>query len=205
MKLWSAFFRAIVTELGDCPTFTMEDAIKRAAQDFYRDTRAWRVEGVTLATTVIGQRAYTVTTNPTDADLVGLPAVWIGDDEVQEAAPGESDDVSSTYTDQTWRVRVTGAAAISLTPGPTEAGQIIKATAAYAPADSATGLDDGLYAEHRRAIEHAALAILLLQKARPWYDPNLSEYHARAGKVAALRFSSMAGPSRRHPLRSRPA
>ena len=203
MKPWSTFFRTIAPEVGECPAPTMEHAIKEAAIDFYSENRVWRVEGVILATTVIGQREYTVTSNPADTILVGLPVVWVGDEEVDEAAPGASDDVDPGYNDTAWSVRVVGDAKIRVTPGPVAAGDVIKATAAYAPGSTALGLDDKLYAQHHKAIEHKALSRLMRQKTRPWYDPSEASRHAQEELRETLWISSQTGPTRRNPLRTK--
>ena len=44
---WSGFVPLVAMEAPGCPRFEIEDVAKRMAIEFYQETRAWRVEGVT--------------------------------------------------------------------------------------------------------------------------------------------------------------
>lgn len=196
-KLWADFIPAIVSELPDCPRFTMASAVQYVAREFYRQTRAWRVRDVTLATTVAGQPGYTVTTNPTDGILVGLPAVWIADEEVDEIAFGGEDDALPTDRDDRPAVGVSGPSSILLVPPPLSSGLLVKATAAYAPAPTATGISDQLHDEHHEAIERAAVARLKRMYGKPWSDPQGAVLADQEAARLALHAASAAGPQRR--------
>ena len=198
--LWADMVPGIAANAPDLPRFTGADAFQREATTFYRVTRAWRVRGVALATTVLGQAAYTVTSNPSSASLCGLPAVWIGGQEGKELPTGKADDYLSTDTSATPYVGVTGPASIILAPLPSSAGVAITATAAYEPASNAPGLDDALWAAHREAIEAAVLARLKAQTAKPWSAPQEVAYWEGEANRLALQASSEAGPTRRRAM-----
>ena len=201
--LWATMVPAIAAELPDIPKFTAMSAIQREAQEFYRHSRAWRVRGVTLATTVLGQSVYTVATaNPSGALLCGLPAIWIDGQEGKELQPGEADESLPADTSATPFVGVAGPDSIILSPLPAAAGMVITATVAYEPADSATGLDDELYRLHREGIERAAIARLKAQPGKPWSDPDGAMYWRTEANRLRLEASTNAGPTRqRAPLR----
>lgn len=196
-KLWADFIPAIVSELPDCPRFTMASAVQYVAREFYRNTRAWRARDVLLATTVAGQAGYTVTTNPADTILVGLPAVWIADKEVDELPFGGEDDVLPTDRDDRPAVGVTGPTSILLVPPPLSSGLLVKATVAYAPSPAATGISDQLHDEHHEAIERAAVARLKRMTGKPWSDMQGAVMAEQEAHRLALQASSAAGPQRR--------
>lgn len=204
-KAWADFIPAIVNELPDCPRFTMATAVQYVAREFYRNTRAWRVRDVELAETVAGQAAYTVTTNPTDSILVGLPAIWIADEEVDELPWDGADDVLPTDTDDRPAVGVTGPASIILVPPPVSAGLAVMATAAYAPSPTATGISDDLHDQHHEAIERLAVARLQAMVGKPWSNPQGAQMAQQDAHRLALLAASEAGPLRRRAaLRVRP-
>ena len=195
--LWADMVPGIAGRAPDLPRFTGAEAFQRECVTFYRVTRAWRVRGVALASTVVGQSVYTVTNNPAGASLCGLPAVWIGTQEGKELPTGKADDYLSTDTSATPFVGVAGPASIILAPFPSSAGVAITATAAYEPASNATGLDDALWAAHREAIEAAVLARLKAQTNKPWSAPMEVMYWEGEANRLALQASTEAGPTRR--------
>lgn len=201
---WRDMVPPLTPYLPDCPVFTIEDSIKQVAREFYRTTRAWREDELTLATTVMGQALYDVFVGPPDADLVGLPAIWLADEEVDELGPGDASEPGSSA--DTWKVGVASASQIRLQPAPKATGQVIRGTAAFAPSDDALGLPADLYRAHREAIEKAALAELMEHASKPWSNPQQATNHQREADRLALRDSTMAGrSSRRARIRVTPA
>lgn len=205
-RLWADFVPAITLELPGCPQFTMENAIKRAAIRIYRNTRAWRVDDVTIvAATVVGQRDYTVT-NPADTLLVGLPAIYANGDEIDELPEQEIGDNLPTDTDSTWRVGVKDSVTVQVVPAPDAAGVAIVATVAYMPADTATGIDEQLFIKHHEAIEYLAMHLLMRQTGKSWSNPREAEENRLRANREISRISTMAGPMRRRQaLRVQPA
>lgn len=205
IKTWEQLIPTISHRLPQCPTFTMEDELRRAAETFYTETRAWRVHGVTIvAATVASQADYTVT-NPSNTELVGLPAVYVNGNEVDETVPGEQPDYPPGYTSDDFSVGVVGAAAVRCTPAPKSGSMIVKATVAYRPGPAATGVEDYLWADHWKAISDLALARLMAQVSKPWSNALMVPFYEAEYQREALRWGSAAGPVRRHRLRVKAA
>lgn len=204
MKLWSAFYGNLSPYLTDCPDFTMEQAVRTAAIQFYQDSRAWRVRNVALGVTVAGQALYTLANNPTDADLTGLPAIWLDGTEVQELRPGAPDDSAPTDTGDDLMIGVEDSTHIRVTPLPVTAGMAMVATAAYCPSEASTGIDDELYKLHWRSINKLALSKLLMQPNKPWTDKQLAARMDVEYTIEATSRAGDAGP-RRNPLRVKPS
>lgn len=200
MSLWSDFIPLVAMEAPGCPRFELEEVAKRLTIEFYQETRAWRVEGVTLGTTVANQAEYTVT-NPTATDLAGLPAVWIDDVEAPETRPGTQDDGPRSTSSSTNSVGVVAINKIRLSPPPDAAGRVIKATVAYKPGDAATGIDDQLFRDHWQAIRCKILAHLLMQPGKPWTDMKAAGYYENKYATEGCDVSADAGPLKRNPLR----
>lgn len=202
--LWNAFLNKVRMHVT-APEPVLEQAVKLTAIEFLRDTLTWRVENVTLPTTVVGQRDYTVTNNPSNAALVAICAAWNGTEEVGVEIPGESDDVSYSDTGSDWTVGVKGATTIRFSPAPSAAGVVLKATCAYAPLEAATGIEDDLYYRFREALEAGIVSRLKLQRGstqdpKPWYDPAGAMPWRMDYDRLCLQFSSATGPVRRRRL-----
>lgn len=205
---WRDMIPPLTPLLPDCPVFTVLDALQRAAGTFYDQSRAWRVDDFTVATTVLDQAEYTVAGLPSNSELAGVPALWVGEDEVHEATAADAGAAQPGVSDDTWTVAVSGPAKIKLTPPPLIAGKVIKGTIALKPAAAATGIDSDLYhwRRHREAIEAATLAELMGQVGKPWSNPQMALVMAAEAKRHALRCASAAGPKSRRPrLRVTPA
>lgn len=204
MKTWADFIPYVSMRLPSCPTFVMEDAAKRAAIDYFNLSRAWRVDSVTLATTIAGQAIYTVT-NPDLMEMVGLPAVWVNDKEAREAVGGEADDYYPTERGQRLSIGVVGVDKIRVSPLPDTSGQVIKATVAYRPSLAATGIDDELWHAYRETIVFRMLSQLMMDIGKPWSDPKMAQYYSGQYDSEGLNAASDAGPYRRTPLRVKPS
>ena len=200
--VWASFAPLMTMRLPGCPAFSLEDACRWAAIEFYRTSRAWREAKTTLTTTVAAQANYTIT-NTAGQEMCGLPAVWVNDVEVGETLPGAANDHYIGEKSDTFTVGVTGGTTITLTPPPVSAGLVIDAEVAYQPTESSTGIPDYLFYKHREAIVEKALAELMKQKNKDWSDPNMAILCEAKYNIKANTFSSDNGPLRRTPLRVR--
>lgn len=202
--LWADMVPALSIKLVDCPTFTIEEALKDAAQTFYRDSRAWREEDVDLGVTFADERNYEAVEIP-ELEMVGIPQAWVNGEEVEELAAEErSPSSTASDTEYDMQIGVTGPWSFRLVPAPTEGGWSIVGTVAYMPSDDATGIPWRLWRQHREAIEAMALADLKDQAGKPWSDPAGAMRQRGTAEAAMLRFSTEAGPVRRVPrLRAR--
>jgi hypothetical protein len=127
--------------------------------------------------------------------------VWIRDKEARELIPGESDDTYPGETGTKPGVGVASADIIYLSPVPDSSGSVIKATVAYRPSLSATGISDELWHQHREAIELRLLGMLMKDFGKPWSDPKMALFYDDQYAVKGLAVGSDAGPVRRTPLR----
>lgn len=203
MKAWSEFIPLVAMSLPGCPRFEIEGMAKAMAIEFYQQSRAWRARDVTLvASTTLGQADYNVT-NPSDTDLAGLPAVWIDGEEVPEIIGGATDDYAPGEQSSTNGVQLTSGSTVRVVPAPDASALVIKATVAYKPASTATGLSDQLFAKHSSVISSKVLQELLIQPGKPWSNANLSAYYGNKAIVDGLNASTEAGRLRRTPLRVR--
>jgi hypothetical protein len=198
---WIDWADRLMLELPECPAAIIADELRDAAIEFYRETRAWRVRNVTIATTVAGQAEYTVSV-PSNTALAGLPAVWAGDTEIAEMTPIQEDDTEQDdNNDDSMRVIVSGDDTVRFSPSPATAGTVVTATVAYRPTLQSTGLASGKYLEHRQAIEASVFAKMMKQRGKAWSNPLDATAREREYERLSLLYSSRKGPRRRSRLR----
>lgn len=172
MKTWADFLPRMVDHLPGCPEFSMLEAVRDAAIEFFERTRVWKRENVTLATTVAGQGTYFLDIDdlPEGAALTHLHAAWVGTEPVTigrragrtDVAPGEQDALARA------ELRISGRADVTLSPAPETSGDVIKATVSFVPTQVSDGIDDELFYLYREAIEKRAIAELQSQEDKPW-------------------------------------
>jgi hypothetical protein len=204
MKLWADFAPELAIQLPDCPTYVIGPFMKRAAIDYFRNYRIWRTDTpITVATTVLGQRLYTVT-NPSGQELCGLPAIWINGKEVKEATPSDADSVLPDDTGDIKQVGVVNGTTIRVIPGPAADGVIITATVAYKPTEDALGLPDQFWAHtYRSTMQKMAMVELKRMKGKPWTDERGAAQLEKDLGQDALYDATMTGPIRRNRLRTK--
>ena len=200
MKTWDDFLPNVAGILPGCPAYVIRDKLREAAIDFLNRSRVWRVEHVTLGNTISGTRVHWVTTNPEDAGLTHLHAVWIGGKEVDILLPGEADDAAPGETADDVMVELAGRASLILSPAPRVGGQAIVATVSYAPTEIALGVTDAVYRAHHEAIERRATAELMAEPGKPWSNPALAGAHMARFDQLLREAANLAGPVRRRPL-----
>lgn len=203
MKLWADFLNDLRMQLPGCPDLYIEAQLKRQAIEFYIDTLAWRTPRVTIGSTVVGQNDYAMPAPPADTQAVELCAVYIADEEIDPQTFSGSDEDELGRTGDDPRYTLVDSTTLRLTPAPNRGGEVIKATVAYAPAETAAGIDDVLYVKHHRAIEALLLARLMSEKGRPWENLIEASRHADEANVLSLLYSTRAGRRRRVGLRVR--
>jgi hypothetical protein len=204
VKTWDDFMPAMVGKLPGCPTFVIRDELRDAAIDFLRRSRAWKVEQVSLGSTVSGTRVLWITDNPEDAGLTHLHAVWIGGEEARVLLPGESEDAAPGKLADRPGVLLGSRSSLVLSPAPRVGGQAIVATVSYEPTEVARGVSDALYRDYHLAIERRACAELMVEPGRPWSNPALGAAYMTHYESLLSEAANEAGPVRRTPLRVRP-
>lgn len=201
MKAWDAFLPRVMPDVPGCPSFTVEEAIRQAAIDFFHESGAWLAAGTAvLASTAAGQAGYAVTV-PDNTGIARLRAVWVGSEEVEVLLPGEELDIAPGERAEQWRVGLTSPTTIQLSPAPLQGGQQITAAVAYEPTEAAEGIDDVLFARWRTAIEAKAKTLLLAQPGEEWTQPLALSLHEGIYQREVMLASNSVGPVRRRPLR----
>jgi hypothetical protein len=201
---YTTMARTIAMDLPDCPLPMIVLALREAVEQFYTDTRAWRITDATVATTVARQAFYSVSGLPTGAVLVGLPGLFIGD---QKLAEHREDNLSEPGSvSKTVQARVVGGSMIELVPMPENGGDLIRGNIAIAPSPLASTMLEELWVKHSKALRAYARGLLMDQQGKPWSNPNMALKHMAEYRTLAQRYSAMSGPISREPrLRVRPS
>lgn len=200
MKTWDAFYPKVAVYAPDIMLTTVVDEAKQASIDFFTESRCWRGEDTAIGTTAAGQSAYAIT-NPANQDAVGFPATWIGGKEIGEFRPDDKHEIGPEETGTARGIRWVDATHFELLPVPTESGLAITGSVAYAPSDTATGLEDALFSLHWRTIVHKICANLLMHNGRSYSNPQMAAWHSGEYDRLALDAGSAAGARSRRPLR----
>ena len=176
MSEWADFLKDVRPSAPGIPLPVVEHAVKRAAQKFCKDTRAWIVEldrtrtreGVTSYDMELDQGVELVRLK--GAKLNGVPyAVW--------RAGEEPCGRRYVYTGDGKTIRFSE---------PVEAGLSLVLTCAVKPSNSATGIDNAIF--DRYVEEIALLAVSKLTG-----DPNkLAEYLACVARIKTDLWRGMA-------------
>lgn len=204
MKTWIDMAPFVAMYAADCPVFTIAEEAQLAAVEFFADTRVWRSEDrILLATTTAGQAAYSVT-NPANTEIVGLPAVWLGNREIGEALQRDRADLATEPVGRPEKLALITGVTVRLLPTPQIGGEELRATVAYGPTMAAAGIaDDAVYLAHRETLRELTLAKLKRMQGKPWSDPRAAEQHQREYEQRASDASTLAGPRRRNRLRTK--
>ncbi|MGV8823032.1 hypothetical protein [Methylibium petroleiphilum] len=203
MRTWAEFLPRTVLWLPGCPEIVIKDAVRDAAMDVLKRTRAWKVRAVPLGITVVGQSDYTIVP-PTFAGLTHIHVAWIGTDELTVGLPGEIDDDHRAENNdpRECRIQAYDGTTVRLTPAPSVADQAITGTVSWVPLETALGIEDILYADSdlREAIECKAIGELMLQPQKPWSSDRAGTKIGRSDELVDL-VANRVGPVRRNPLR----
>lgn len=152
-----------------CPDPVIYQAINQAARRFCRGSGAW-----SLTETVYLAAGRTKTDVPTQngADVVSLISVT------------KNDKMATAWTDDLETLEFQAA------PSITTAYEV---KVSLAPSRGKYTIGDNVLANWGEDIAHGAIALLLMQKNRPWHDPQLSGYHNslfRKATIQAKQYSA---------------
>lgn len=169
---WSAWHLDLMPHLPGCSITLVEHEVKRAAQEFFEGSRAWRVmlDPIPVA---VGEIEVDVVPDDSKQDLVRIEQAWFDDVEITLAT---AESMSSDYG-QDWP-KHTGVPSRYLldTPGVLRPYPVPSADSTVGlvcrisvkPADSATGIPDDLARKFHRQIAAGAKARLMLYAGKPW-------------------------------------
>ncbi len=178
MREWSYFLPDVLPHVVGCPSMVAEQELKRAAQQFFEKTRAWRL---TTAPVRISPNQATVTVAVGDGlDLVRIEHGTYDGKRIAVISPDVLDD-DPTMGD--WRSRKgtpnnliqSMPGVVDLYPVPLDATSTgLTFFVAVKPSDSATGLPDHLATAYRDIIVCGAKSKLMIYKDAPWANPALA-------------------------------
>lgn len=178
MTPWTALLPRVMPHVIGCPEPLAIDELRRAAQRFYRQTRAIRSDSAPVA--VAAQQAE-VPVAPTDPDqrLAGIESAWYDELELSPVTEHELDNTyGRDWVDRTGRPScyyMPRRGVLRLFPTPDVAAATgLRVRAWFYPADSAAGLDDDEMDANGDAFVDGALSRLMIIPGRPWTDMNLA-------------------------------
>lgn len=178
MREWSYFLPDVLPHVVGCPSMVAEHELKRAAQQFFEKTRAWRL---TTAPVRISINQSIVTVNAGDGlDLVRIEHGTYDGKKLRVISPDALDDEPGM---DDWRTQQgTPNKLVQSTPGVVELNPIpVAATVtgltffvAVKPGESSLGLPDHLATAFRDSIVAGAKAKLMLYKDATWSNAGLA-------------------------------
>lgn len=197
---WATMRPLILAHARECPSFLLDDAMKEAAKEFFAYSRVWRSEHDLLLTTVADTKEYAYTP-PSNAEVVAVQTAWLGEEELEEAHPGDRNREKPTQACSYPRIGVRPTNVLYLTENPQVIGDI-EGTLSFKPSADATGIPIEAWTQWKMGLACGAAARLVIEPEKPWSNPKA--YQFLQGKFdEATRLAAMsAGPTRRRSLRS---
>lgn len=179
MVLWSAWIPDILPHVAGCPIPIVEHELRRAAQEFFERTRAWKVQLAAVPVTSGTQEVAITVADAAEQVPVWASEVWYDGLWIRLAT---TEDLFAR--DRNWPTR-TGVPSeyTQLTPGSLRLYPIPSANAvtgltclaAIKPADTATGIPDALRVKFRQAIASGAKSRLFAYPGKPWSSPEMAK------------------------------
>jgi hypothetical protein len=198
---WAQMRPAVLARASECPSFLLDNAMRRAAREFFKVSRVWRTERNVLLTTAAATLAYPFTA-PTEAQLASVQSAWLGGREMHVALPGD-EDVGPDDTDCP-RIGAREPDTLYLTHEPDAVGVDVVGVAALMPAAAATGIPAEAWSGWYHALSCGAASFLVTEPNKPWSNPNAQVWLRREFDDGITQASMSAGPTRRRSLRMQP-
>lgn len=169
MKAWSSFYPDVLPEVPGFVIPLVDIALRRAAQEFFATTGAWRL-WLDDVTTEEDRTEYDIELEANSelvkllrATLEGRPIRTVLEDELPADWKTTTAGMADCVFTQDQRNLV-------LLPAQ-EADLVLKVEATLRPSDAATGIQDAYFAQYSRDIANGALAYLLAQLHKPYSNP----------------------------------
>lgn len=200
MALWSAFYDLVLPSLPGLPTGTPADHfIKHAAIEFLDRSLVYRL-AIAAQNIVASTSTYVLTPTPANTGVAKVLEVRVSDRLLENRGeawlkdhygPGQDWSEVTSAAPEYWfeslpgSVRLVGIPNANITNG-------LTAYVAAKPTESATGVDDAIYAAHRREIADLAKAMAMEIEGAPYSNPKKaqslrSDVDQRIGLVAYKR------------------
>ena len=188
---WDSWLPDVLPHVAGCPDIVATHEIKRAAQQFFRLSRAWRavLDPLTLN---VGEPELRVLSDAAESEIVRIEKAALG---FEPLDPLSLDDVAATFgpdwatqTGTPMAVTALTPLSVRLVPYPEAAVDAdLMLTVSLMPSETASGIPDTLYTAYREQIATGAKSRLMLIKGQSWFDP---KYGAAMGDVFAGDISS---------------
>ncbi len=184
MKTWSYWLPDLIPHVPECPQILAEHELRRSAQEFFRNTLAWRV---TEADRPVLADEYEVDATPLNSDheLVRIDSAWY-DGRLLEPVTYKTMDAkycndwqAHTGSPTHYMQEIPGV--VRLYPIPTaNATDGLKLRIIVAPSETATGLPDDIAIKYREDVQVGAKARLMLYPGKTWSNPELAVFYSKA-------------------------
>lgn len=144
---------------------------RRAAQDFFTRTQAWREE-VEFEAAAGADQAFA----PSSGLAIDVAQCWYGDQQLKRMTDMQyRRDYGTTDPTDPVGYTVDGTNTLRLLPGAPEAGETIRVLAVIKPSDAATSIADSVALRYGWVIEYGALSRLYRVPQKPWTDYKLAQ------------------------------
>lgn len=193
---YTSWLPDIAPHVPGCPNVLIAHEIKRAAQDFFRHTRAWQVIESAVA---VSADTQTVTVTPADSgqELVEILSVKYDDNVLTHIAAETLDcRFGDDWEDDTGTPNyytMLQAGVIRLYPIPSAAATTgIVTRNVVCPSEASTSLPDNIALEYRDAIQMGARARLMMYPNKPWTNVEMGAAYGQAFARMKDKFNAKA-------------
>jgi hypothetical protein len=201
--LWAEMRPAVLAYAREAPSFLLDNALKKAAREFFSHSRVWRSSHGLLLTTASETRDYAYTP-PSGAAVVAVQSAWIDDVELMPIEPGEDLLIEPGDTSSEPRIGARPGNVLYLSHDPAVVDVEIKGTLSFEPASDGTGIPTAAWQQWRDQFACGAASFLVTEPGKPWSAPDSYLFLRRRFLDGLHEASNSAGPTRRISLRSKP-
>jgi len=201
MKTWNNFFDLLSPHVPGCPQAAQTIALRQAAIAFCEQSLAWRYAHPEIL--VLSDTAKYFFDPPEGATVHAVTYAEFNDKQIEVS--------TMEHEIKIWNWRnvsgipeyvLGGPISFTLVPKPDLSGTL-KVRVVLKPSQGSAGIDDDIFNEYHEAIEHGALARLMLSPKKPYTDAVLANYHAQMFLIQTARAGVREAKSyNRSPLRT---
>lgn len=171
---WQPFIQVYVP---DCPMALIVEAVRQACIEFCQESRYWRKE-LDGFYTVATDAEYELTP-PTDSTIADILLIKVNKEPLE---PKTQDDLEVIYNE--WREQngkpkyffMRDKINMVLVPIP-DAAYPVRLLVSLKPTQTAQGVDELVFEEHKEAIKFGALAYLMMMPSVAWSDANAALFY----------------------------
>lgn len=197
MKLWASFYDYVMPELPGVDTAVVDIALRDQCIDFCEQT--WcLIDNLDSFDTVAGTYEYDLDSTETGMEVFAVKQVWVDDAPID---PVTMDDLYATPSDWTTysgkpRYYAQENFGTVLLFEPPDAVYSVRIAAVLRPRVDATGVPDKFYTDYRKYVARGTMAALMAQPAKPWSNPDRSDYYRREYEAAITKSTVLANRAR---------